>query len=71
MPGLRPISEADQEWTAWKKELEHRHKLTQDQKDYAEWVRAGSKPSPYLVQQKHKTLQKYPVVIRPVDRFAF
>jgi hypothetical protein len=42
MPGLRPVqTEADKEWVGWRKELEHRHKLTQDQKEYDEWVRAG------------------------------
>ncbi len=71
MPGLRPVhTEADREWVGWRKELEHRHKLTQDQKEYEEWVRAG-KPQVNPVHYGTKTLAKYPVVIKAHGRFAF
>ena len=71
MPGLRPVqTEADKEWVGWRKELEHRYKLTADQKEYEDWVRAG-KPQVHPVPHGTKTLAKYPVVVKAHWRFAF
>ncbi len=47
---VKPImSAADVEWRGWKRELEHRHKLREDEKEYLRWKQATQ---PQSLQQR-------------------
>jgi hypothetical protein len=67
---IQRVEEADTEWRAWRKELEVRHKLTQDEKEYAAW--RCQHPQPAAATQKQRQLISFSrqMTIRFRQRYA-
>lgn len=65
---IRPVMTPEEaEWRNWKTELERRHKLKQDEKEYNEWKNT-TKNEPKSPQKQKQSVPK-PLQTKP--RFAF